>query len=69
MNTSYIKSIKASYKAKLGSKRRMRGMSEYQEAERETEREAGRETSRTEAALVLESGAGATEEHPIRRAR
>ena len=38
-------------------------MSEYQEAERETEREAGRETSRTGAALVLESGARAAQGH------
>jgi len=38
-------------------------MSKYQEAEREAEREAWRETSRTGAALVLESGAGAAEEH------
>ena len=44
-------------------------MSEYQEAERETEREARRETGKTRAALVLESGAGATEEHPVRRTR
>ena len=44
-------------------------MSEYQKAERETEREAKRETSRTGAALVLESGAGAAEEHPVRKAR
>ena len=46
MNTSCIKSIKASYKVKLGSKSHMRGMSEYREAEREAEREAIRETSR-----------------------
>jgi len=69
MNTSCIRSIKASYKIKLGSKRRIRGMSEYQEAERETEREARRETSRTGAAMALESGAGAAEEHSVRKAR
>jgi len=41
MNTSCIKSIKAPYKAKLGSKRHIRGMSEYQEAEREQKRRQG----------------------------
>ena len=69
MNTSCIRSIKASYKTKLGSKRRIQGMSEYQETERETEREARRETSRTGAAMVLESDAGATEEHSVQKAR
>jgi len=44
-------------------------MNEYQEAERKTEREARRETSRTGAALVLKSGVGAAEEHPVWRAR
>jgi len=66
MNTFCIKSIKASYKVKLGSKSRMRGLSKYQEAEREVEREARREASKTGVALVLESGAGATEDHPVR---
>ena len=36
INTSCIKSIKASYKAKLDSNKRVRGMTEYQAAERET---------------------------------
>ena len=44
-------------------------MSEYQEAEREIEREARRETGRTGAAFLSESGTGATEEHPVWRAR
>ena len=67
MNTSCIKGIKASYKVKLGSKSRMRGMSEYQEAEREVEREAMRETSRTGVALMSEPVVGAAEEQPIQR--
>jgi len=67
INTSCIRSIKASYKTKLGSKRSIRGMSEYQEAGRETEREAKRETGRTEVALVLESGVGAAQEHSVRK--
>ena len=68
INTSYIKGIKSTYKAKVGSKDcRMRGMTEYQETEREAEREARRETSRNGAALALEYEAGAAEEHPIRR--
>ena len=41
INTSCIKSIKASYETKLESNRRMRGMDEYQAAERETGAEAG----------------------------
>ena len=66
INTSCIKGIKSAYKAKEGSKGcQMRGMTEYQEAEKEAEREA----SKTGAASVLESGAGATEEHPVRRIR
>jgi len=43
INSSCIKSIKASYKAKLESNKRMRGMTEYQEAEKETGREVGME--------------------------
>jgi len=69
INTSCIRSINVSYKTKLGSKRHIRGMSEYQEAEREIEREARRETCRTGAALVLESGARAAKEHSILNAR
>ena len=69
MNTSCIRSFKASYKAKLGSKRRIQGMSEYQDAERETEREVRKECSRNGVALVLESGARATEEHSVWKAR
>ena len=60
MNTSCIKSMKASYKVKLGSKSHMRGMGEYQEAEREAEREAMRETSRTGVASMSEQVVGAT---------
>jgi len=41
INTSYIKSIKASYETKLESNRRMRGMDGYRAAERETGGEAG----------------------------
>ena len=67
MNTSCIKSIKASYKVKSGSKSRMRGMIEYQEAQKEEKKEARREASRAEA--TSGSGAEATEEHPIRRTR
>ena len=69
MNTSCIKSIKASYKVKSGYKSRMRGMSEYQEAERKAKREAMRETSRTGVALMSEPVVGAAEEHPVRRAQ
>ena len=60
INTSYIKGIKSAYKAKEGSKGcRMRGMTEYQEAEKEA--------SRTGAALWSESRAGVAEEQPTRR--
>jgi len=66
MNTSSIKSIKPSYKAKSGSKgSQMRGMSEYMKAEREAEKGA----SRTEAAPGSESGAGAAEEQSTRSTR
>ena len=41
INTSCIKSIKASYKDKLESNKRVRGMDEYQTAERETGGEVG----------------------------
>ena len=61
MNTSCIKSIKASYKVKSSSKSHMRGMSEYIKVERE----ARKETGRTEAASGLESGA--VEEQPTQR--
>ena len=47
----------------------MREMTEYQEAEKEAKREARREASRTGVALVSEYGAGAAEEHPVRRTR
>jgi len=40
INTSCIKSIKASYETKLESNKRMRGMDEYQAAEREIGGEA-----------------------------
>ena len=40
INTSCIKSIKVSYETKLESNKRMRGMDEYQAAERETGGEA-----------------------------
>jgi len=43
INTSCIKSIKASYKDRLESNKRMRGMDGYQAAERETGGEAGME--------------------------
>jgi len=41
INTSCIKSIKASYETKLESNKRMRGMDKYQAAERETGGEVG----------------------------
>ena len=44
INTSCIKGIKASYKAKLESNKRVRGLTEYQEAKRETKGEAGMES-------------------------
>ena len=69
MNTSCIKSIKASYKVKSGFKSRMRGMSEYQEAEKEAENKARREADRVGAASGSRSGAGAAEECPVRRTR
>ena len=69
MDTSCIKSIKASYKVKLVSKSRMRGMSKYQETEREAEKEARKETGRTEAASGSGVRVGAAEEHPIQRIR
>jgi len=51
INTSCIKGIKSTYKAKVECKGcRMRGMNEYQEAERKAEREARRETNRNRAA-------------------
>jgi len=66
INTSCIKGIKSTYKAKVRTKGcRMRGMTEYQEVEKKAEREARREVSRTGAALMLESGAGAAEEHLV----
>ena len=66
INTSYIKGIKSTYKVR-SKDCRMRGMTEYQKAEREAEKEARRETSMNGAALALESEAGAAKEHPIRR--
>jgi len=69
MNTFCIKSTKASYKVKSGSKSCMRGMSEYQEAEREAERDAIRETSRTGVTSMYEPVVEAAEEHPVRRAQ
>jgi len=69
MNTFCIKSIKASYKVKSGSKSHMQGTSEYMEAEREAEKKARKETGRTEAASGSESGVGAVEEQPTRKTR
>ena len=60
INTSCIKSIKASYKAKLDSNKRVRGMSEYQAAEREIGGEAGVEPRRE----VSRTGAAAAEPEP-----
>ena len=57
MNISCIKSIKASYKVKSGSKSRMRGMNEYMKTEKEDEKEARKETGRMEATSGTESGA------------
>jgi len=70
INTSCIKGIKLTYKSKVGSKGcRMRGMTEYQDVEKEVEKEARREASRAGAASESESGAGAIEEYPTRRTR
>ena len=44
INTSCIKGIKASYKAKLESNKSVRDMTEYQEAEMEIGGEAGMES-------------------------
>ena len=61
-NTSCIKGIKSAYKAKKRSKGcRMRGMIEYQEAEKEAKKEARREASRAGAASGSKSEAGAAE--------
>jgi len=52
INTLCIRSIKSTYKTKLGSKGcRMRGMSEYQEAEKEEGGESGREVATQEQQL------------------
>ena len=52
INTSCIKGIKSTYKTKVGSKGcQIRGITEYQEAEKEARREA----SRAEAASGSES--------------
>jgi len=68
INTSCIKGIRFTYKAKVGSKDcQMRGMPEYQEAENEAKKEARREASRVGAASGSESGAGVAEEQPTRR--
>ena len=62
INTACIKGIKSAYKAKERSKGcRMRGMTEYHEAEKDVEKEARKEASRT--------GAGVAEEQPSRRTR
>ena len=46
INTSCIKGIRSAYKAKEGSKGyQMRGMIEYQEAEKDTKKEARKEAS------------------------
>ena len=66
IKTSCIKVIKSTYKAKVGSNSyQMRGMTEYQKAEKKAEREARREASRTGAASVSVFGARAAEEHPV----
>ena len=46
INTSCIKSIKASYKTKLDSNKRVRGMTEYQAAEKEEGGKSRKEVSR-----------------------
>jgi len=47
INISCIKGIKSTYRAKVGSKGcRMRGMTEYKEAEKEAKKETRREASR-----------------------
>jgi len=58
INISCIKSIKASYKDKLASNKRVRGMKEYQAAEKE----AGGET-------VAGPRAAAPKEHPAKKSR
>jgi len=62
-NTSCIKGIKSTYKAKEGFKGRMRRMTEYQEAEREAEKEVNR------TGAAPESESGAAEEQSTRRTR
>jgi len=70
INTSCIKDIKSTYKAKVGSKGcRMREMTEYQEAEKEAKKEARREASRVRAASESESGEEGAKEHPIQKTR
>ena len=62
LNTSCIKSIKSSYKARSGSKGScMRGMSEYIVAEREADEQ--------EVAAEPESGTGTVEERPTWKTR
>ena len=69
-NTSCIKRIKSTYKAKEGSKGcQMRGITEYQEAEWEAEKEARKEFSRTKGASRSESGAGAAVERSTKKTR
>ena len=66
INTSCIKGIKSTYKAKVGSKGcQMRAMTEYQEAEKEAKREARRKASIAGAASGSRSGAGTAEEHLV----
>ena len=58
INVSCIKSIKASYKDKLESNKRARGMEEYQAAEKEARGEAGtdREQQRPRSSLLKRVG-------------
>ena len=71
INTSYIRGIKSTYKTKLGSKGcRMRGMDEFQAAEKEERGESKREVSLTGTAAVKpEPQIVTTKEQPARKSR
>ena len=71
INTSCIRGIKSTYKTKLGSKGcQMRGMNEFQEAEKEEGHESRREVSRTGTAAVEPEPQKLTaKEQPVKRSR
>ena len=75
INTSCIKSVKASYETKLESNRRVRGMDEYWAAKRETGEETGMEprtialkgqpTKKSRQAVAKHSRGSASKGEPI----